>query len=137
MGKTMTDSLENIWSLTFAVRRLNSVLDSIIAWMADHEDSFAEYPLAERIKLSASFFVQNPQHILLAADQIRLIRDVEKLKQDHADFLAQQCQGSTADMRQVARDALNSLANIADGLAYSDKAASDLRTLANLTFLDY
>lgn len=129
----MTDSLESIWNLTFAVRRLNSVLDSITAWMADHEDSLAEYSFEERLKLSVSFFVKNPHHILLAADHIRLIRDVEKLKQDHAEFLAQDCQGSTADMRQDARAALNSLANIADGLAYSDKAGADLRTLANRT----
>lgn len=129
----MTDSLENIWSLTFAVRRLNSVLDSITAWMADCEDSFAEYSFEERLKLSVSYFVKNPQHVLVGVNHIKLVRDVEKLKQDHADFLARHCQGSTADMRQGARAALASLADIADGLAYSDKAAAGLRTLASRT----
>jgi hypothetical protein len=131
----MMDSVEIILRLDFAIRQLNSTLDQVTSWMAGREPSLAAFSFEERAKLAVNFFADTdkPAHILLGGDYLNLIVAARKLTQDQADFIAGQCQGDTASMRDEARTTLNRLADILDGLNYPGKDAERLHKLADET----
>ena len=128
-----TASVTEIGKLTFGVLQLNSVLDSLTAWMSGEETSFAVYEFEQRVKVAVSYFVKNPIRIELGGPYLTLLRAAEKLKEDHGNFIAAHCEGSIVAMQQETRVALRGLADILDGLGYPESKAASLRNLSART----
>ena len=126
------ESVENLTRFTFGVLRLNSVIDSVTAWMTGGRDSFAECSTEDRITAANHYFEAHPDHKWLAGPYVELIQEAKRLKKAYKDFLEGACEGSITKPRQDTTAALERLAGIMEGLGLREQATS-LRATATMT----